>query len=139
MIKVKILVIDGHGGRIGKEVVTRLVDCGLKDSVVTIGTNANATLTMVREGVAGATGENPVIVNSLDADIIIGPIGIISANSLLGEITEAMATAISKSRAQKVLIPVNRCNIRVVGVQEKPMASYINDACQFILDLSKED
>lgn len=77
----------------------------------------------------GATGENPVIVNSRDADVIIGPIGIVMANSLLGEITPAMANAIGTSKAYKILIPVNRCNHYIVGCQNSSLSDYINMVC----------
>lgn len=77
----------------------------------------------------GATGENPAIVNAQDADIIIGPIGIVMANSLLGEITPAMATAIGISKAYKILIPVNRCNHYIVGCQNSTLSDYINMVC----------
>ena len=80
-----------------------------------------------------ATGENPVVFNSADADIIAGPIGIISANALLGEITPAMATAISGSRAHKVLIPVTRCNVSVAGVEEMSMNDYVRRAVEIIV------
>lgn len=66
----------------------------------------------------GATGENPVVVACRDADVIIGPVGIISADSMLGEITPAMAVAIGQSRAMKLLLPVNRCSNRVIGVKK---------------------
>jgi hypothetical protein len=73
----------------------------------------------------GATGENPILVNCADADIIIGPIGIIIANSFLGEITPAMAIAIGQSKAQKVLIPINRCNTTLVGTPDLPFNEYV--------------
>lgn len=86
---------------------------------------------MLKAGAAyGSTGENPVIVNVQDADIIIGPVGIVMANSLLGEITPAMATAISSSKAYKILIPVNRCNHYIVGCQNLSLSDYINMVCE---------
>jgi len=86
---------------------------------------------MMKAGAAlGATGENPAIVNAQDADIIIGPIGIVMANSLLGEITPAMATAIGSSKAYKILIPVNRCNHFIVGCQNNTLTDYISMVCE---------
>ena len=79
---------------------------------------------------AAATGENPVVVNARDADVILGPMGILTANALWGEITPAMAAAVSESRAQKVLIPVNRCSVTVVGVAELPLGEYVRLAVQ---------
>lgn len=78
----------------------------------------------------GATGENPMIVNCKDADMIIGPIGILIADSLLGEITPAMAVAVGSSSAYKILIPVNRCNHHIVGCQEAPLGEYLQQVCQ---------
>ena len=129
----KILIVDGQGGRIGKAVTEQLVKAGLGDSVIAIGTNAMATAAMIKAGVQGATGENPVVVNSRDADYIIGPMGIIASNALLGEITPAMALAITDSSAKKILIPMNRCNITVVGVEERTISEYIKEVCDLIL------
>ena len=128
----KILVIDGQGGKMGKAIVEQLVKAGYKDEIIAVGTNAVATAAMIKAGVAGATGENPVIVNAARADYIIGPMGIIAANSLLGEITPAMALAVSQSDARKLLIPVSRCNIQVVGTVDKPMNDYINEICDYL-------
>ena len=87
----------------------------------------------------GATGENPAIVNAQDADIIIGPIGIVMANALLGEITPAMAAAIGASHAYKILIPVNRCNHFIVGCQNSTLSEYIQMVCEEVKkELEKE-
>ena len=128
----KILVIDGQGGKMGKAIVEQLVRAGHKDDVIAVGTNAVATAAMIKAGVAGATGENPVKVNAAKADYIIGPMGIIAANSLLGEITPAMALAVSESGARKLLIPVNKCNIQVMGTVDKPMNDYIMEICEYL-------
>lgn len=114
-----ILVIDGQGGRIGKQ-VTEMIKREFPELPVTaVGTNSTATASMLKGGAdQGATGENPVIVACRQADIIIGPIGIVMADALLGEITPAMATAVASSSAIKLLIPVNRCNHIVVGLKE---------------------
>ena len=128
----KILVIDGQGGKMGKAIVEQLVKAGYKDDVIAVGTNAVATAAMIKAGVAGATGENPVKVNAAKADYIIGPMGIIAANSLLGEITPAMALAVSESNARKLLIPVSKCNIQVMGTVDKPMNDYIMEICEYL-------
>lgn len=128
----KILVIDGQGGKMGKAIVEQLVKAGHKDDVIAVGTNAVATAAMIKSGVAGATGENPVKVNAAKADYIIGPMGIIAANSLLGEITPAMALAVSESGARKLLIPVSKCNIQVMGTVDKPMNDYIMEICEYL-------
>ena len=122
----KLVVIDGQGGRIGKGIIEQLKGLNLDVDVLAIGTNSIATSTMVKAGADyAATGENPVIVNSRDADIIIGPIGIVIADSLFGEITPAMAVAVGQSRAEKILLPINKCNNRVVGVNEPNVSNIV--------------
>ena len=122
----KILVIDGQGGKMGAALVAQLKAAALPAQIIAIGANSAATAAMLKAGAdAAATGENPVIVNSQDADVILGPMGILTANALWGEITPAMAAAVSESRAQKVLIPVNRCSVTVVGVEQLPLGEYV--------------
>ena len=122
----KILVIDGQGGRMGKALVETLRRRGFSGEILAVGTNSAATAAMLKAGAdEGATGENPVVVASRKADVILGPMGIIAANSLLGEITPAMALAVSESEAYKVLVPVNRCRIRVAGLQEMSLGDYV--------------
>ena len=126
----KIVVIDGQGGRMGKTVIEQLLKRLPNLEIYGIGTNSIATAALLKAGAAhGATGENPILVNSADADIIIGPIGIVIANSLLGEITPSIAVAIGSSRAYKILIPVNRCNHFIAGCQEATLTSYISIVC----------
>jgi hypothetical protein len=135
----KILVIDGQGGQMGKLIVEQLKQ-GLQEyELIALGTNSIATSAMLKAGANyGATGENPVVFNCVDADIIIGPLGIIIANSLLGEITPAMAIAVAQSKAQKILIPVNRCNNTVVGVKELPLSEYIQLATKKVKQIISE-
>lgn len=114
----KIVIIDGQGGRLGRMIAEQIRAAALPCQMLAIGTNSIATASMLKAGAdAGATGENPVIVACRDADIIIGPIGILSADALLGEVTPAMAAAIGQSAATKLLLPVNMCATRVVGVK----------------------
>lgn len=127
----KIMVIDGQGGRMGKMIVEQVKSVFPKDEVLAIGTNSIATAAMLKAGAdAGATGENPAIVGSRTADLIIGPMGIVIADSLLGEITPKMAVAIGQSNAKKILIPVNRCQHFVVGCAELSMGEYIKLALE---------
>ena len=129
----KIVVIDGQGGRIGKSIIEQLRSSGCTDEVLAVGTNSIATSAMLKAGAdAGATGENPVVVAARDADVIVGPIGIIEADSMLGEITPAMADAIGRSRARKVLVPVNKC-FEVAGVREMSLSGYVEQAVNMIL------
>lgn len=129
----KITVIDGQGGRIGKTIIEQLKATRKELELYAIGTNSIATSAMLKAGADyGATGENAVLVNAADADIIIGPIGIVFANALLGEITPAIATAVGSSKAYKILIPVNRCNHFVAGCMEASMSEYIRIAVEKI-------
>ena len=122
----KIVIIDGQGGRMGRSVIEQLKKSDPDLELYAIGTNSIATAAMLKAGAdAGATGENPAIVGSRRADIIIGPMGIVIADSLMGEITPDMAVALGQSQAKKVLIPVNRCQHFVVGCQDLPLGDYV--------------
>ncbi len=127
----KITVIDGQGGRIGKTIIEQIKKNHKDLELYAIGTNSIATSAMLKAGADyGATGENAAVVNAADSDVIIGPIGIVFANALLGEITPAIAAAVSSGRAYKILIPVNRCNHYVAGCAEAPMGEYIRIAVE---------
>ena len=133
---VRVLIIDGQGGRMGAQLVEGLKNAVPAACITAVGTNAPPTWAMVGAGaLQGATGENAVVVNSRRADIIAGPLGIVMADSLLGEITPAMAAAVAQSEAFKVLLPVNRCNHVVVGVQDLSMGQLISQAVQRISQL----
>ncbi len=121
-----VLIIDGQGGKLGAGLVAAVKEKHPQASVTAVGTNAIATAAMLKAGATqGATGENPVIVACRKADVILGPIGIVTADALLGEITPTMAAAVGASSAKKILIPMNRCEIRVIGVKELTMNDYI--------------
>ena len=127
----KVVVIDGQGGRLGRLLIESILKGGLSCELYAIGTNSIATGSMLKAGaVHGATGENPVIVAARDADIIIGPIGIISADSLLGEITPKIAVAVGQSPAIKLLIPLGQCNNQVIGVQDMSMNDLVRSAVE---------
>lgn len=115
----KIIVIDAQGGGIGRQVVSTLKKEYPDVAVTAIGTNSLAVSAMLKAGADhAATGENAVVVGCRNADIIIGPVGIVIADSLLGEITPAMATAIGQSRAKRILIPINHCDNIIVGIED---------------------
>ncbi len=129
----KLTVIDGQGGKIGKTIIEQLKARMPDQEIYAIGTNSIATSQMMRAGADyGATGENPCIVNARDSDVIVGPIGIVFADALLGEITPNIAVAIGSSKAYKILIPTNRCNHYVVGCEEGNLNDYIQKACEKI-------
>ncbi|KGG80456.1 DUF3842 family protein [Caloranaerobacter azorensis] len=132
----KIAVVDGQGGGLGKSIVEKIRN-EIKDDIeiIALGTNSLATSNMLKAGAnAGATGENAVKVMSQKVDIIIGPIAILIANSMMGEITPIMAEAISTSEARKIILPLNRCNVYIVGTQELN----INQMLDYIIEEIKE-
>jgi len=124
----RIAVIDGQGGGIGKLIVEKLkASFGDKISIIALGTNALATAAMLKAGAdEGASGENAIVYNASRVDLIVGSIGIIAASSMLGELSPAMARSIAESPARKILIPLNRCNIHVVGVHEDSLVQSID-------------
>lgn len=134
-----IMVIDGQGGRMGKSIVEQMKRNFPGDEILAIGTNSIATAAMLKAGAdAGATGENPAIVGCRTADLIIGPLGIVIADSLLGEITPAMAAAIGQSRAKKILLPVNRCQHYVVGCRDLPLGELVRTAVELVRQFKEE-
>lgn len=131
----KIAVIDGQGGGIGKALIEKIKSIGKGDfKIIALGTNTLATANMLKAGASdGATGENAIVFNSSRVDIIMGPIGIITANSMLGELTPKMAQAISESSAKKILIPFNKCNIYITGVNDESLQNHLDSAVQKLL------
>jgi hypothetical protein len=130
---IQILVIDGQGGKIGKLVIEGIKDQFKDISITAVGTNSIATANMIKAGASkAATGENPVIVACRYADIIVGPIGIVIADALFGEVTPNMALAVGQSSAQKVLIPMNKCDNQVVGIKDMPIGEMIDEAIKMI-------
>lgn len=134
----KILVIDGQGGLIGKQMVSAVRQLIPEAEITAVGTNTMATTAMLKAGATnGATGENAVIVGARNADIIVGPVGIVIADSLLGEITPAMATAIGQCEAIKILLPVNKCNNIIIGTKDKSTSDLIEEAIDKIREISR--
>lgn len=128
-----VLVIDAQGGGIGKQLVAA-VRQELPDArVLAVGTNTAATAAMLKAGAhQGATGENAVAVACRQADVIVGPIGIVIADSLLGEVTPAMALSVARSEARRVLIPFTHCGTTIVGVPDLSPTSLIKAAVEEI-------
>ena len=133
----QILIIDGQGGLLGKQLVDAIRKAAPDAEITAVGTNSIATSNMLKAGArSAATGENAVIVACRRADVIAGPIGIVIADALLGEVTPAMAVAVGQSRAARVLIPVNRCETLVAGVTDDTTASLLQDAMAKITALA---
>ncbi len=132
----KIVVIDGQSGRMGALFIERVKAVRPELSPIAIGTNAIATSAMLKAGAsAGATGENAVVVACKTADIIVGPIGILAADSLMGEITPTMSVAVGQSNAKKLLFPVNHCSNLVVGTQSLSLSKLMEEAVQLLQTL----
>ena len=124
-----ITIIDGQGGHLGAQLVKEITTLFPEHNLTVVGTNAIATAAMLKAGAKnGATGENPVLVACRKADVIIGPVGIVIADSLLGEITEKMALAVGKADAVRILIPMNKCDNLVAGVPNLNTSALIADA-----------
>ena len=132
----KILVIDGQGGGLGKQLVAALSAQCPQAQLTAVGTNSLAANAMLKAGASrAATGENAVVVNCRRADVIVGPIGIVIADALLGEITPAMAAAVCQSGAKRVLVPINHCENYVVGVPDQPVSQLVAAAAQKVKEL----
>ena len=124
-----ILIIDGQGGQLGAQLVKSISSSFSDVKLTAIGTNAVATSAMLKAGAKNAaTGENPVIVACRKADVIIGPVGIVITDSLMGEITDKMAVAIARADAVRILIPVNKCDNLIAGVPNLNTGALIEDA-----------
>lgn len=139
----RILIIDGQGGGVGSRLTEEISREFPQVELTVVGTNAMATANMMKAAYSpdngqaqrkalGATGENAVVYNCRRADIIVGPAGIIMANAMMGEITPAMAEAVSSSEAQIILIPMNKCHAKIVGLGNKKLGELIQEAVQLI-------
>lgn len=133
----RVAVIDGQGGGIGKALVERIRQTHGRDvHIVALGTNSLATSQMLKAGAdEGATGENAIVVNAGRVDAILGPVGILAADSMLGELTAPMAAAVGRSDAVKVLVPLNRCHLHIVGLRDAAFSSYIEEAAEALREL----
>ena len=132
-----ILVIDGHGGGLGAQLVSAVIKNFPEHKVRAVGTNSTATVAMIKAGAKeAATGENAVIVGCKTADIIIGPVGIVVADSLLGEVTPKMAVAVGQSHGKRLLIPINQCDNTIVGTANLPVSKLLQSVVAFIKEES---
>jgi len=129
----QLLVIDGQGGGIGRQVVEQVKKAYPQVEITAVGTNVLATQAMLKAGADhAATGENAVVVGCRTADVIAGPVGIAIADSLLGEITPKMAVAVGQSRALRVLLPAGLCNNYIAGGSKCTVSQLVQDCVERI-------
>ena len=137
--RMRVLIIDGQGGGLGRQLVGAVKEYDSGIEVLAVGTNSAATNAMLRAGAdQAATGENSVAVASKKADVIMGPVGIVIADSMLGEITPRMAVAVGQSSAKRILIPVNLCDNIVVGVSDASMGKNVQNAVEALARFTQE-
>lgn len=131
-----VLIIDGQGGQLGARLVKEIAEKMPEVTITAVGTNATATSAMLKAGAKqGATGENPVVVAAKKADVIMGPVGIVITDSLLGEVTERMAVAVGRANATRILIPVNKCENLIAGVPSLNLSELTSDAVSKLKDV----
>ncbi len=133
-----ILVIDAQGGGIGKQLVARIKKEYPSETVISVGTNSIATAAMIKAGAdQGATGENSVVVACKTADVIIGPIGIVITDAMLGEITATIAQAVAQAKSKRILIPFNMCDTLIAGIVDTSTGNLIDSAMQTLRSIIK--
>lgn len=132
----RLVVIDGQGGGFGRRLIEGVRAAGIKSEIVAVGLNSMATSAMLKAGAdAGATGENAAVVNAARADVLAGPLGLVMADSMLGECSAAVALAVAHSPAVRVLIPTAKCGTQIAGLCEMPLGEAIADAVQKVAAL----
>ncbi len=135
----RLLIIDGQGGGMGRSLAERISQKCRSTEIVVAGTNSTATMNMMKVGnVQGVTGENAIVFNCPRVDVIAGPIGIALANAMLGEITPKMAEAVTSSDAQVFLLPSSKCAVKIIGLQEKKLAEYVDEVAEKIAALEAD-
>ncbi|NQT55598.1 MAG: DUF3842 family protein [Desulfobacteraceae bacterium] len=134
------MVIDGQGGGIGATVIKGLRESMGNDlSILALGTNSIATSRMMKAGAnRGATGENAIVRTSQTVDVIIGPLAILMANSMMGEVTPQTASAVSSSDAKKILIPLTQEKVTIVGISEEPLPHLVDRVVKIIVEMKKD-
>lgn len=133
----KVAVIDGQGGGIGKLITEKIRKSLPETEIIALGTNALATSLMLKAGANdGASGENPIVLNVGAVDVIVGSISILAANSMLGEFTPAMARAVAESKALKLLLPITRSPIEIIGVVSEPLPHQVERLVQKLHQLA---
>lgn len=135
-----VLVIDGQGGQLGSQLIRALRARLPALTITAVGTNAAATAAMLKAGAdRAATGENPVLVACRRADAILGPIGIVVADALCGEVTPAMACAVGQAEGTRILLPMQKCGTLVAGVAPETTAALVEDAAEKLAALAQKN
>ena len=135
-----ILIIDGQGGQLGAQIIKTIKSRFVDAKLTAVGTNAVATTAMLKAGADNAaTGENPVVVACRKADVIIGPVGIVIADSLMGEITEKMAVAVGRADAVRILVPINKCDNLIAGVPNLNAGALVEDVVSKLNNIMSSD
>lgn len=135
----KILIIDGHGGGLGAQLVAAVTKNFPHFMIRAVGTNSTATVAMIKAGAKeAATGENAAVVGALWADVIVGPVGIVIADAMLGEITQRMAVAIGKSNAQRIFVPLNQCDNIIIGTANLPVVRLVQNVVDVLSGMAGE-
>ena len=131
--------MDGQGGGIGAAVIKGLREAVGNDlEILALGTNSTATSRMMKAGAnKGGTGENAIVTTSQKVDVIIGPLSILMADSMMGEVTTGMASAVARSEARKVLIPLTQERVRVVGIISEPLPHLVAQVVEVIKEIGK--
>ena len=131
-----VLIVDGQGGRLGKQLVKEVLERFPQLEVLAVGTNSMATESMLKAGAPrAATGENAVVVACRRANVIVGPVGMVIADALLGEVTPAMAQAVGQSGAVRILLPSDKCETYIAGTGGRTMSALIEDAMDKLADV----
>ena len=138
--KKSIAVIDGQGGGIGSVIIKRLREVlGEEVEVIGLGTNAMATGAMLKAGAnKGASGENAIVQTVKTVDILTGPVNILLANSMMGELTPRMAEAIASSPAKKCLLPLKTPEVEIVGASKEPLPHLVDQLIKRIQEMIVE-
>lgn len=133
------MIMDGQGGGIGATIIKRLREAIGNDlEILALGTNSIATSRMMKAGAnRGGTGENAIIWTCTEVDVIIGPLSILMANAMMGEVTAEMASAVSSSKAKKILIPLTQEKVKIIGVSDEPLPHLVNQAIDTITEMSR--
>ncbi|WP_028325522.1 DUF3842 family protein [Desulfatirhabdium butyrativorans] len=128
----RICVIDGQGGGIGSTIIKRLKDVYEESvEIIALGTNAIATTQMLKARAnRGATGENAIVQTVARADVVIGPLGIVLAHAMMGEVTPRIAEAVSACPAPKLLLPLTQESVELIGLISSPLPRLIEDMIQ---------